>query len=433
MYVCSTCHHGSPVKLGKCPSCGSFGTFMLDPTHTKSIIKSSKHTLQTWHDLRQHSPSLGLKASSVLRPIQDKEFCRIFQQGIKQGWMYLLGGEPGIGKSTVTLQIIYELITHSPTLRICYITGEEQESQVMERRQRITSTNSSLIIFQSTHIEDIATTIASREYDIVVIDSIQTVYSTGLEASAGSPQQVRYCAEKLSEVTKQSATTCFIVWHVTKGWEIAWPKYLEHIVDVVLSIEGDRYGHLRFLKSLKNRFGHTEDTAVFEMTNQGLRAVHDLTSHVLSNHHIGSPGTVLSIWLDNGRPILVTVEVLLNKVYGKYPERNVVWCDPKRVNLVVAILEKYLKINLAAFDLFVNIPGEWKLYESWLDLALAAAIWSQAKNKSLDPHLVRVGELGLAGQVSPTKLHPKRLRELPAGYTIIDRKSMKSITQLSEY
>ncbi len=440
MYICSVCEYGSPIKLGKCPSCGSFGSFVQDLSKTRE--KGSKHTLKTWHDLGQSSISSWIIQKSQLAywDLTDRELKRVFQQGIKPGGMYLLGGEPGIGKSTIILQIIQNLIVSQPELAVMYLSGEEWVQQVAERYQRISQLEhqsekkselaNELTVYHTTHLEDIVTTIQASRPDIVIVDSIQTIYSTGIEASAWSPQQVRTCAEKLSELCKQLGVTCFVIGHVTKGGEIAGPKYLEHIVDVVLSIEGDRYGQLRFLKSFKNRFGHTEDTAIFEMTLFWLKPVTDLKERILNAAHLSVPGSVLTIGLDNGRPVIVSVEVLLNKTHGKYPERSVVGCDPKRVWLIVAILEKYLKLTLSVFDLYVNIPGEFKLYDSGLDLAIATAIWSQAKWQVIDKTLVFVWELGLAGQVSPSKLHPKRVRELPEGYTIVDHQMIKHLVEL---
>lgn len=444
MYTCIACHTSSPTKLWKCPSCWSFATFELDDT--KDLWKKTKwkHDITTGKTLiSQESNSEGSQ-KSIFWPIEHQEFKRTFQDGIKKGGVYLLWWEPGIWKSTIMLQIIFELQKKN-NLSIAYFTWEENESQVTERYQRISfknpalvgtwfitsETSESLSVFHATHFEDIITTTKKHSFDIIIIDSIQTVYSPHNDSPAGSPNQVRYTSEKISEFCKTNNITSFIIWHVTKWGEIAWPKYLEHIVDVVLYLEWDRFWQLRFLRSQKNRFWHTDDSSIFEMTTNWLQAVYDLKDRIVSNAHLSVPWNVLTIGLDNWRPVIANVEVLLTKTNNSnYLSRNCVWVNAKRVDMIIAILQKYLWLKLYMYNIYINIPGEFTFYDSWLDLAIAVAILSQYHDKAVQHDSIRIGELGLSGQISPSKFHDKRKREIPSGFSLIDQDTVKYVKDI---
>lgn len=391
--------------------------------------KSKKHNIHTGTTLRAQSAS---NQSHSFRKLQSPEFLRVMQNGIRQGSTYLLAGEPGIGKSTLILQILQDLHKHN-TIQSAYFSGEENTSQIADRRARLyPDTTCPIELYQSSSLEDIITTVQEQKAPLIIIDSIQTIYAGSVDSSPGSPNQVRFCSEKLSELSKQTGCTIIIIGHVTKSGEIAGPKYLEHIVDVVLYIQGDRFWQFRFLRSQKNRFGHTDDSAIFEMTLFGLQAVYDIKQRILQNANTSAPGSVLGIWLDNGRPVLTNIEVLLNKSKFKFPQRNSIGLDNKRVDLVIAILEKYLHINLWFFDIFVNIPGEFSFNDSGLDLAIAAAIYSQYTNQSLPINYVFIGELALSGQISKSKLHDKRLREVTDSLEAIDYQHSKHIAELKK-
>ena len=362
--------------------------------------------------------------------LSDPELVRLFPKGVKQWGIYLLGGEPGIGKSTIALQVIHQL----PTVRIAYFSGEEQSDQIVDRQQRIEDKEWTTVlmeydIFHASYLEDILLTAETGQYDMIVIDSIQTIYSENLDGTSWSPAQVKYCAEKIADLCKKKSITALIIWHVTKGWEIAGPKYLEHLVDVVLYLEGDRYGQYRILRCMKNRFGSTDEVAIFEMTLFGLKPVFDLKQRIIWSANLTIPGSVLTVGIDNWRPVVVHLEVLLNKTQWKYPVRQAVGVDAKRVDLILAILERYLKANIWRFDVFVNIPGEFSFKDSGLDLAIAAAIYSQFKNKVVDKNLLFLGEIWLGGQILPTKLHDKRKKEMN-DMTIIDHERIKHIAEL---
>lgn len=424
MYSCSVCDYKSPVKLGKCPSCNSFGTFILDES-ARSTKASKKRTGERLSVAK--APSVV-----VSRPLATKEFARVFPTGIRQGGMYLLAGEPGIGKSTVVLQLLAD-IHPSEQLRFGYFSWEETISQVQERWERVRGSSSLHIdIFHTTHLEDILATMEEQQYNGIIVDSIQMIESSASDSSAGTPAQVRVCSEKLSDACKQTNTTWRIIGHVTKGGEIAGPKYLEHIVDVVLYLEGDRRGQYRFLRCSKNRFGSTEEVGVFEMKEQWFVPVYNLAEHTLAQSAVSTPGTVLSVGLDTTRPVLITIEVLLNKSKFKFPLRNAQGIDSSRLNLIIAVVEKYLHLSIGYFDVYVNIPGEFSFRDNGLDLAVAAAIYSQFKNIPLDHKHVFVGELWLSGKVLKSRFHDKRTKEF-SDFTFVDYQSLPDLGKLSSY
>lgn len=369
------------------------------------------------------------KKWSAYFPLIDAELVRLFPKGLKEGGVYLLWGEPGIGKSTIALQIIHQLTG----LRIAYFSGEEQSDQITDRHVRIHSddsqSHSEFDIYHSNTLEDIMLTAETEQYQVIIVDSIQTISSANLEGASWSPAQVKYCAEKIAELCKKKNITALIIGHVTKGGEIAGPKYLEHLVDAVLYLEWDRYGQYRILRYIKNRFGSTDEIAIFEMTLFWLKPVFDLKERIVWSANLTIPWSVLTVGIDNGRPVVVHLEVLLNKTQWKFPVRQVVGVDGKRVDLVIAILERYLKAKLWWFDVFVNIPWEFSFHDSGLDLAIAAGIYSQFKNVVVDKNLLFLWEIWLGGQILPTKLHEKRKKEM-ATMTIIDYTRIKHIAEL---
>lgn len=429
MYICKTCWNSSAMKLGKCPNCWDFGSFEID--NTKEVIKKSstkKYTLQKWMELKK----VENKGIDFLK-ISDPELGRVFKRGIKSAWIYLLGWEPWIWKSTMLLQIISDLMKTNSSLSVWYFSWEESVDQINDRISRLNNNNITsqwFDIYHATRLEDILTTIQIKKYDFVVFDSVQTIYSEWIDSPAWSANQVKYCSERISEFCKNEWITAFIIWHVTKMGEIAWPKYLEHIVDVVLYLEWERFWQLRFLRSQKNRFDSTDDVAIFEMSLFWLTPVYDIKERIIMSANTSVPWSLLTIWIDNWRPVIVNLEVLLNRINYKYPQRAAVWIDPKRLDLIIAILERYLKLKLWDFDVYVNIPWEFKFYDSWLDLAIACAIYGQYKNKLIDKNKVFIWELWLWGQVLKSKLHEKRAKETPKWFEVIDCSKIKNIVEL---
>jgi len=444
MYICTNCWYWSSTKLGKCPTCDAFGSFVAqqqDVGYAKK--KGGKGTvLQEWWSGAW--VGIGARSSTAVWQegeesqwsptsiaINNTELSRVFPQGITRWWVYLIAWEPGIGKSTLLLQMISAMSVHKKD--VSYFTWEEHPKQLAERRSRVIGTPCELLLFHAAHLEDIIVTLETASADIVLIDSIQTISSVAIDGVAWSPSQVKYCSEQLSKYAKASGKTLIIVGHVTKEWEIAGPKYLEHIVDVVMYLEWDKYGQYRFLRIKKNRFGSTDEVAVFEMHNSGLQPAQNIHTYALSAVQQNMPWNVVTIGLDSGRPLLLYLEVLVQKMRSKYPQRVTSGVDATRLQLIIAILDKYLRTGVGFADVFVNIPGEFKGADAWLDLAVAAALWSQRTGTVLPAETIFLGELGLTGHVLPAKLHKKRVNELPAGRRIIDHTVMRHIRDLPWY
>jgi DNA repair protein RadA/Sms len=268
---------------------------------------------------------------------------------------------------------------------------------------------------------------------IIIVDSIQTVASNESDAIAWSPSQVKFCSEQLSKRAKKYQITLVIIWHVTKDGEIAWPKYLEHIVDAVYYIEWEKSWQYRFLRSKKNRFWSADEVAIFEMWTQGLQAAYDLHAQALEAIWHNLPWTVVTMWVDSGRPVLLYVETLLSKMKGKYPQRVTLWIETTRLYLLLAIMEKYLQFVGWAMDVFVNIPWEFKWADAGLDIAVIVALWTQRKQKSIPPQTIFLWEVWLAWQILPAKYHQKRKQDLPPGWSCIDYMVIKHIKDIIQY
>lgn len=418
MYICTDCEYSSATKLGKCPNCGSFGTLVLDNT----IAPAKKSKKLAWGSKLRQTTFIP----SHFWQLDNKELQRVFPSGIKSGSTYLMAGKPGIGKSTLVLQIL-SLVSKNNDVKLAYFSAEESSTQIQERFMRLFP-NQELVcdIFHSNDIEDIVATAAN--YDLIIIDSIQTISSNTVDGIAGSPSQVKQCSEQLIETCKKNNIAAIIIGHVTKGGEIAWPKYLEHLVDVVLYLEWDRQGNLRFLRCRKNRYGHTDEVAIFEMQSNGLQSPPDLHK-TMQDSLTDMPGSVLAVGIDNGRPVLVNLEVLINKTNYKFPQRTAIGIDSNRLSLITAILERYLKLKLGLFDIYVNIPGEFSFRDSGLDLAIAAALYSQYKNTPINKHNVFIWEIGLWGQILQPSYYHKRIKEAE-WLTIIDKQTSSSIMWL---
>jgi len=411
MYICSNCGYTSITKLWRCPQCGQFWTF----------IKEEKEFKKTWWVALEENKT----KESKFYDLELDELKRVFTNGIKSWWVYLLWGHPWVGKSTIVLQILESI---KEKVNIGYFSGEEESSAIFQRYKRLFSKEPNFPIFHSTKLEDILETLKDKDIKLFVLDSIQTIYSNETTGVAWSVNQVKYCSEKLSEFCKKKNISSIIIGHITKSWEIAGPKYLEHIVDVVAYLEWDRFGEYRFLRTYKNRFGGTDDVAIFQMTEKWLIPAYDLQDEIKNNIQ-NIPWTVLSVWIDNWRPVLTTIEVLVNKTKYKFPKRSAIWVDSWRLEMIIAVLERYMWVNLWFVDIFVNIPGEFKFFDSWLDLAIAMGILSAYENKQIATNNVFIWELSLSGKINKTKFHTKREKEAQ-GFEIIDYKKINHIRWL---
>jgi DNA repair protein RadA/Sms len=408
MFICSICQYATTTKLWKCPDCNSFGSF--DEVQGGGGEKKQKKNI---HPLKKNDAVGG--RDPVFYAFKEEAYHRVFSHWIKKWWIYLLGGEPGIWKSTLVLQIIANIQAGS----VWYFSWEEQVSEIMMRAKRVLwDMPSDVSVYYTTSLEEITATVHDNNFSMIIVDSIQTISTHHTDGIAGSPSQVKACSDELATLCRHKGIWLLCLGHVTKGWEIAGPKYLEHIVDVVVYVDWDRFGEYRTLRTTKNRFGSTDDAVVFAMTEKGLKVVgNDFRIHTDKQWHIGR---VLTVWLENWRPILVHVEALLTKNYNNHPQRNAVWIDPKRLQLIIAILEKYCKCSLYQFDIFVNIPWEFTFYDSGIDVAIAAAIYSQYKGIIPEYNLVYMGEIWLSGQIMKARLYEKRANIVDGSLVLID-------------
>lgn len=327
--------------------------------------------------------------------------------GIVAGSVNLIAGQPGIGKSTLLLQLADSVARNH---RVLYVSGEESGHQIGMRAKRLGVSSDALQLATSTTTDDIAASIASRQYDAVIVDSIQTIAATAVSSAAGSVSQITNSAHLLIQAAKQSGTAVVLVGHVTKEGSIAGPKVLEHVVDVVLQLEGDRYGGFKILRATKNRFGPTSEAGIFEMAGEGMRPVANPSAALLAERQV-TDGSVVLATLEGTRPLLVEVQALVNKTSYGYPKRAASGIDLNRVNLLVAMLERRTRLSLADQDIYVNIVGGMRITEPAADLAVCMAIGSAAKSLQLKANAVVFGEVGLSGEVRHVPFIEKRIAE----------------------
>lgn len=421
-YVCSNCGSEQSTWSGRCPVCGEWNTLQEQLRVTSGKIKSGGSKL-TVEDV----------ASSIKRDHKRfisgiKEVDEVLGGGIVAGSVNLIAGQPGIGKSTLLLQL-----AHSFGLKqkVLYISGEESSHQVGLRASRLGVSAKGLQLATSTVADDIAATIASGQYEIVIIDSIQTLSCKEIASAAGTVSQITNSTQLLTAAAKQTDTAIILVGHVTKEGSIAGPKVLEHVVDVVLQLEGDRYGGFKILRAVKNRYGTTNEAGIFEMTDKGLMPVENPSAALLAERQV-TDGSVVLATIEGTRPLLVEVQALVNRTSYGYPKRTASGIDLNRVNLLVAMLEKRTKLNLADQDIYINIVGGIKLSEPAADLAICMAIGSAAKGLQLKKNAVVFGEVGLSGEVRHVPFIDKRVAEarklgfeLSVGPMVKDKKLTK--------
>jgi DNA repair protein RadA/Sms len=402
-YVCSNCGEISLSWAGKCPQCGAWNTLQeeLILERTAGVPSSGGHKLTparvaelAAHDQRRLQTGM---------PDVDA----VLGGGIVTGSVNLIAGQPGIGKSTLLLQLASAVAKKH---KVLYVSGEESGHQIGMRAERLGVTGKELQLATSTSADDIAATIAGNEYELVVVDSIQTVAAAAIASAAGSVSQITNSTQLLIQAAKQSGTAVVLVGHVTKEGSIAGPKVLEHVVDVVLQLEGDRYGGFKVLRATKNRFGPTTEAGIFEMDEQGLRPVSNPSAALLAERQV-SDGSVVLATLEGTRPLLVEVQALVNKTSYGYPKRLATGIDLNRVNLLVAMLERRTKLNLADQDIYVNIVGGMRITEPAADLAVCMAIGSAAKGLQLKANAVVFGEVGLSGEIRHVPFIEKRIAE----------------------
>jgi DNA repair protein RadA/Sms len=407
IYVCSACGAQHASWSGKCSSCGEWNT--LEQSIVPQEGTKSQKAIAGGLPLSTEKMALSKKSISDSRRIYSgiNDIDAVLGGGIVPGSVTLLAGQPGIGKSTLMLQIALNIASNKTLL---YVSGEESIEQVSLRGSRITTEQSEMSLVSSNSANDIAATIAQDKYDVVVVDSIQTVAVNEIAGVPGSVSQVTNSAQLITSAAKQTKTAVIVVGHVTKEGSIAGPKVLEHLVDVVLQLEGDRYGDFRVLRAVKNRYGSTNEAALLEMHNSGLRIVDNPSAALLEERHI-SDGSVVTATLEGTRPVLVEVQALVNTTTFGYPKRAASGFDLNRLNLLVAMLERRTKLSLGDKDIYINVVGGIKLSEPAADLAICMAIASAAKHIPLAVDAVCFGEVGLSGEVRHVPWIDKRVAE----------------------
>jgi DNA repair protein RadA/Sms len=401
-YVCSNCGATTSSWNGKCPQCGEWNT--LEEQLSATAIAGSVATGQR---LQPQSVAKSVAVDQPRLTTGMREVDEVFGGGIVGGSVNLIAGQPGIGKSTLLLQLAYAVAAQVPVL---YISGEESAHQVGLRAERLGTLRSELQLVTSTSADDIAATIANGGYRLVIVDSIQSITCAAISSAAGTVSQITNSTRLLTLAAKQANTAIILVGHVTKEGAIAGPKVLEHVVDVVLQLEGDRYGGFKLLRAVKNRFGSTNEAGIFEMVENGLKPVDNPSAALLAERQV-SDGSIVLATLEGTRPLLVEVQALVNRTSYGYPKRAASGFDLNRLNLLVAMLERRTKLKLSEHDIYINIVGGMQLREPAADLAICLAIGSAAKGLQLKQNTVVFGEVGLSGEVRHVAHAEKRLGE----------------------
>jgi len=422
-YFCQSCGFESPKWLGKCPSCQQWNTFVEEVIEKTNVAvptwKSNSTSAQRSNKPVQVSEITFDEEQRTLTP--DKEFNRVLGGGIVAGSLVLIGGEPGIGKSTLMLQLALNM----PQMKVLYVSGEESERQIKMRAERLTEvgsrkaevgsnnsgTGAGCFILTETSTQNIFKQIEQLEPNLVVIDSIQTLYSSHIESTPGSVSQVRECTAELLRFAKESSTPVFLIGHITKDGMIAGPKILEHMVDTVLQFEGDRHHVYRILRAVKNRFGSASELGIYEMLGEGLREVSNPSEILLSQRDEPLSGVTISATLEGMRPMLIETQALVSaSAYGT-PQRTATGFDTRRMNMLLAVLEKRCGFRLGAKDVFLNITGGIRVEDPAIDLGLAAAIISSHEDMPIPFKTCFAGELGLSGEVRAVNRIEQRIAE----------------------
>jgi len=411
-YVCQQCGRVVASYMGRCPQCGAYNSMVEEVVReeTTSQVQQKVRGLNA-RSMPRSLGEIGGEVEERLR-LPMGEFARVLGGGIVPGSIVLLGGDPGIGKSTLMLQMAMEM---AQRLRVLYVSGEESERQIKMRAMRLLGNKQpvppELFLATETNLNLILNHVQELRPSLLIVDSIQTVYLPELETSAGSVTQVRECASQLRELAKSSGISVFLIGHVTKEGMIAGPRVLEHIVDTVLYLEGDRFQAYRLLRSVKNRFGATSEVGVFEMHENGLKEVPNPSEAFLAERLVNAPGSAIAVTMEGTRPLLVEIQGLTSPTQFGNARRTPNGVDFNRLLLIVAVLTRRLGMRLAEQDIFVNVVGGLQIDEPAADLAIAAAIASSERNLPVRADAVLIGEIGLGGELRMPGQMPARLRE----------------------
>lgn len=421
VYVCSNCGQESPKWIGKCPACGQWNTFKelrIAAETGSSAARSAAQSVRSSLSTNKNKP-LSLRDISIhdepRMDMKDAELNRVLGGGLVPGSIILLGGEPGIGKSTLTLQTIL----HMPEHQILYVSGEESAHQLKMRAERILAnplndgrmSDENVTILCETSLENIFANIKETHPELVIIDSIQTIATEDVESSPGSISQVRECAAALLRFAKTSGVPVILIGHINKEGSLAGPKILEHIVDTVIQFEGDQHYMYRILRSIKNRFGSTSELGIYEMRQNGLRQVSNPSELLLSQDHEGLSGIAISSAIEGVRPFLVETQALVSSAAYGTPQRSATGFDQRRLNMLLAVLEKRVGFKLMQKDVFLNIAGGLRVTDLAMDLSVIAAVLSSNVDTAIETGWCMAGEVGLSGEVRPVNRIEQRVAE----------------------
>ena len=414
VFFCQNCGYESGKWMGQCPACREWNTFTEEVIEKKTGVKAADHA----------SASEPVKLSSIQSGEESRissgspELDRVLGGGIVQGSLVLVGGDPGIGKSTLLLQVCKNLTDRGR--RVLYISGEESMQQIKMRAERIGEIGEDMLLLCETSLEVIKTAIQKVNPEIVVIDSIQTMYHEDVSSAPGSVSQVRESTSVLMQIAKGMDITVFIVGHVTKEGVVAGPRVLEHMVDTGLYFEGDRHASYRILRGVKNRFGSTNEIGVFEMRESGLIEVQNPSEFMLDGKPEGASGSIVACSMEGTRPILIEIQALVCRSNMAMPRRTAVGTDYNRVNLLMAVLEKRLGLHLSSCDAYVNIAGGIRMNEPAIDLAIVLALVSSYRDRAMDDKIIAFGEVGLSGEVRAVSMAQQRVAEAKKlGFTTV--------------
>lgn len=409
VYVCSHCGADSPKWLGKCPNCGEWNTY-VEEVVAKEVPSAKRPVPSGLSERGQARPVLlrDITAEKEDRlDMKDQELNRVLGGGLVKGSLVLIGGEPGIGKSTLVLQTILKL--HD--LKVLYVSGEESYRQLKMRADRLAPDSQNCLILCETNLEQIFVQAQNVQPDLLIIDSIQTIFTELVESSPGSVSQVRECSAAILKFAKESSVPVLLIGHINKEGSIAGPKVLEHIVDTVLQFEGDQHYMYRILRSIKNRFGSTAELGIYEMRQEGLREVSNPSELLLTQNHEGLSGVAIAAAIEGIRPFLIETQALVSSaVYGT-PQRSATGFDIRRMNMLLAVLEKRAGFKLAQKDVFLNIAGGLRVNDPAIDLAVLAAVLSSSLDISIEPGVCMAGEVGLSGEIRPVNRIEQRIME----------------------
>lgn len=404
-FFCQNCGYETPKWLGKCPSCNEWNSFVeeLVEKQIPQVIAFSK----SGESAQPKNLSEIEQQEHQRVKLSDNELNRVLGGGIVPGSLILFGGEPGIGKSTLLLQ----LAVNAAGLSVLYVSGEESEQQIKMRSERIGIQNQSCFILTETNIQNIFKQAEKIQPQLLIVDSIQTLYSSQIESSPGSISQVRECTAQLLRYAKQSNVPVFLIGHITKEGSLAGPKVLEHMVDTVLQFEGDRNHVYRLLRSIKNRFGSTNELGIYEMLGSGLREVENPSEILITNADNELSGIAIAASLEGMRPMLIEIQALVSTAAYGTPQRSSTGFDAKRLNMLLAVMEKRCGFKLGAKDVFLNIAGGIKVDDPAIDLAVVAAVLSSNADISIDKRTALAAEVGLSGEIRPVNRIEQRISE----------------------